>query len=52
MKDAGEIDRSALFWGMGDYFEVWNPQRFVARPGLDPRVVRLVQRLIDARGAA
>ena len=52
MKDAGEIDRVALFWGMGDTFEVWNPQRFIARPNLDPRVVRLVQRLLDARGAA
>ncbi len=52
MKDVGEIDRLALFWGMGDYFEVWNPHRFVARPGLDPRVVRMAQRLIDARGPA
>ncbi len=52
LKDAGELDRSALFWGMGDYFEIWNPERFVARPNLDPRVVRLARRLIDARGAA
>ena len=52
MKDAGDIDRRALFWGMGAFFEVWNPAHFVARPGLDPRVVRMVQRLLDARGAA
>lgn len=52
MKDAGEIDRLALFWGMGDYFEIWNPHRFVARPGLDPRIVRMVRRLLDARGEA
>lgn len=52
MKDVGEIDRTALFWGMGDYFEVWNPHRFVARSNLDPRIVRMVQRLIDARGTA
>lgn len=52
MKDAAEIERVALFWGMGDFFEVWNPHRFVARTNLDPRVVRMVQRLIDARGTA
>ncbi|MBV8970835.1 MAG: hypothetical protein JO290_00930 [Sphingomonadaceae bacterium] len=52
MKDIGEIDRLALFWGMGDYFEVWNPQRFVERPGLDPRAIRIARRLLDARGAA
>ena len=52
MKDAGEIDRLALFWGMGDYFEIWNPHRFVERPGLDPRVVRMVRRLLDGRGEA
>ncbi len=52
MKDAGEIDRVALFWGMGNTFEMWNPLRFVARPGLDPRIVRIVQRLLDARGGA
>lgn len=52
MKDAGEIDRLALFWGMGDYFEVWNPHRFVERVGIDPRVVRMVRRLLDARGEA
>ena len=49
MKDAGEIDRLALFWGMGDYFEVWNPDRFVERANLDARVVRMVRRLLDTR---
>ena len=52
MKEAGEIDRLALFVGTGETFEVWNPHRYVARPSLDPRTVRIVQRLIDARGAA
>lgn len=52
MRDLGDIDRLALFWGMGDYFEVWNPERFVARPNLDTRVVRTVRRLLDAKGAA
>lgn len=52
MKDAGEIDRLALFWGVGDYFEIWEPRRFVSRPGLDPRIVRIARRLLDARGEA
>lgn len=51
MKDAGEIDRLALFWGMGDYFEIWNPNRFVERSNLDPRLVRMVRRLLDVRSA-
>lgn len=51
MKDTGEIDRLALFWGMGAFFEVWNPHRLVERPNLDPRVIRTVRRLLDARGA-
>ncbi len=52
MKDLGEIERVALFWGAGSYFEIWNPQRFVARPNLDPRIARQVQRLLDARAPA
>ena len=52
MKDIGEIDRLALFWGMADRFEIWNPLRFIERPGLDPRLVRIVCRQLDARGAA
>lgn len=52
IKEAGEFDKLALFWGMGDYFEIWNPHRFVERPGLDPRVVRMVRRLLEARGEA
>lgn len=52
LKELGDIDRLALFWGMGDYFEVWNPHHFIARPNLDPRAVRLVRRHLDTRGAA
>ncbi len=52
MKDIGEIERTALFWGMGDYFEIWNPHRFIERPNLDGRIVRLVNRLIAIRGVA
>ena len=51
MKDCGEIDRVALFWGIGETFEIWNPQRFIERPNLDPRAIRMVRRLLDARGA-
>ncbi len=52
LKDVGEIDRLALFVGAGQYFEVWNPHRYLARPSLNPRLARMVQRLLDARGAA
>lgn len=52
MKDIGEIDKLALFWGMADRFEIWNPHRFVERPGLDPRLVRIVHLQLKARGLA
>lgn len=52
MKDIGDIDRAALFWGTGDTFEVWNPASFMAQPDLEPRFQRIVQRLLDARGPA
>ncbi len=51
LQDVGAIDRLALFVGAGRYFEVWNPHNYVARPTLNPRLARMVQRLIDARGA-
>lgn len=49
MKDAADLDGVALFWGMGDFFEIWKPTAFLARPGLDPRVIRMVERQVAAR---
>lgn len=49
MKELGDIDRLALFWGMGEYFEIWNPAAFLEVPGLDPRIARMVRRQLDAR---
>lgn len=52
LKELGEFDRHALFLGAGDYFEIWNPRTYLARPKLDPRMERIVRRLLDAKGAA
>lgn len=52
MRDLGDVDQLALFWGMGEYFEIWNPELFVARANLDPRLARIVRRLLDAKGVA
>ncbi|MGI4877974.1 MAG: division/cell wall cluster transcriptional repressor MraZ [Janthinobacterium lividum] len=52
MKDLAEIERSVLFWGMGEFFEIWNPRLFLENPGVDPRLVRLVRRQLEAKGEA
>lgn len=49
LKELGELDRQALFFGAGEYFEIWNPVRFLERPQLDPRLRRIVERLVEAR---
>lgn len=50
MRELGEIERLTLFLAAGDYFELWNPTLFLEQPGLDRRMVRLVERLVAARG--
>ena len=52
MKELGEIERFALFWGAGEYFEIWNPKLFLDMPGLDPRIARMVARQLEAKGEA
>lgn len=51
MKEFGEIDGLAFFLAAGDYFEVWNPQVYLAeRAERDPRGARLVKLLLTQRG--
>ncbi len=52
LRDLAGIDDSAFFIGIGDRFEIWNPQTLLDSPGLDPRLARLVRRHIDARKGA
>lgn len=52
MRDFGEIEKLVLFWGMGDFFEIWNPHLFLETPGLDPRIAKMVRKQLAARGEA
>ena len=50
-REAGEIDRLVAFVGMGDYFEIWNPETLREAKKNDPLIVRAVTRALEARGA-
>lgn len=49
LKDLGEIDKLACFIAAGDYFEIWNPERFLAVKGDTSPLGRIVRRQLDAR---
>lgn len=49
LRDLGEIDGLACFIAAGDYFEVWNPARFLETKGDTSPLGRIVRRQLDAR---
>ncbi len=50
LKSLGGIGSHVWFVGGLDWFELWNPWAYLARPTLDPRVGRLVRAEMQARG--
>lgn len=50
MREMGEIGAHVVFIGVGHHFELWSPEQFLAQPGQDPRVTKLVKALIAGRG--
>lgn len=50
-REWGGIDRLVAFVGMGDYFEVWNPDTLREFKKDDALIVRAVTRAIEARAA-
>lgn len=50
LKDLGDINGHVWFVAGGDWFEMWNPWRYLERPGLDPRLIRILKRELEARG--
>lgn len=50
MKTLGDIGSHVWFVGGLEWFEMWNPWRYLARGDLDPRIVRLVRAEMAARG--
>ena len=49
LRDAGELGGTAVFLGAGDYFELWSPELLLAGNDLDPRMLRMVRSLLEAR---
>ncbi len=50
LKELGDINGHVWFVAGGDWFELWNPWRFLERSGLDPRMVRILSRELESRG--
>jgi MraZ protein len=51
LRDMAEIGSDVLFMGLGHHFELWAPEAFLAQPGQDPRLVKLVKALLAGRSA-
>lgn len=50
LKALGGIGTHVWFVAGGDWFEMWNPWAYLARPGLDRRIIRIVRAEMDGRG--
>ena len=50
-RDMGGIDRFVAFVGMGDYFEIWNPETLLQHKKGDKLIVDAVTRALKARAA-
>jgi MraZ protein len=47
-RELAGIDRFVVFIGMGDYFEIWDPETYKREKG-DPMVVRFIDRALAGR---
>lgn len=45
-----KIGKWAFFYGIGKYFEVWDPATLLATPGVHPNVRGLIEHELAARG--
>ena len=52
LRRRGEIEGLALFWGAGQTFQIWNPQRFRKRFAKDAAQLEIVDDLLAERGVA
>ncbi len=44
------INGHALFVGAGQYFTIWNPDTYLARPALDPMKREIIEDMLRAKG--
>ena len=47
---AANLDRWALFVGMYDRFEIWDPRKYLALPDADPQLLFEVRQTLAAKG--
>lgn len=50
LKALGCIAGHVWFVAGGDWFEMWDPWAYLARPGLDPRIARIITAELATRG--
>ncbi len=48
-KKAG-IDKWALFYGSGESFEIWSPERLMSTPDIDPELREVCEYLCETKG--
>nr|WP_310523035.1 hypothetical protein [Polymorphobacter sp.] len=50
LKDLGDIANHVWFVAGGNWFQLWNPYRYLEQSGLDPRMLRILRREMEAKG--
>ncbi|WP_426168646.1 division/cell wall cluster transcriptional repressor MraZ [Sandarakinorhabdus sp. DWP1-3-1] len=50
LKDLGDINGHVWFVAGGNWFQMWNPYRFLEQAGVEPRMLRILRREMEARG--
>jgi MraZ protein len=52
LRARAQLDDCALFFGVGDQFEIWSPRVLIDTPHVDAELKDVAQWLLDQRGAA
>ncbi len=50
LKELGDIQNHVWFVAGGNWFQLWNPYRYLEQAGLEPRMIRILRREMEARG--
>lgn len=50
LKDLGDIANHVWFVAGGNWFQMWNPYRYLEQVGIDPRMIRILRREMEAKG--
>ena len=50
IKDLADITTHAWFVAGGNWFQVWNPYRYLEQTGIDARMFRILRREMEAKG--